>query len=170
MQAVAVPYPAADEFLKFLDSLCGFYLIWLCPLRVSHSVGPNPDMLLDFGVWGPGPKGLDGFVEANRRLEHKVRELGGRKFLYAHAYYTEEEFRDIHDRKQNDAKYHATYLPSVYEKVRIDFPAEVMSESWVVWLLALFWSIWPFSRIYGVLPVLIGGDSLLRRESAGTRD
>ena len=174
VQDVAVPYPAADEFLKFLDGLFGFYPIWLCPLRLSQptsrDVGPNQDMLLNFGVWGPGPKGLDRFVEANRTLEQKVQELNGKKFLYAHAYYTEEEFWNIHDRKQYDAlraKYHATYLPSVYEKVKIDFPAEkkAMSESWVMWLLALFWSIWPFSGIYGVLQVVIGGDYLLRRES-----
>ena len=33
VQDIAVPYPAADELLRFLDDLFGFYPIWLCPLR-----------------------------------------------------------------------------------------------------------------------------------------
>jgi hypothetical protein len=32
------------------------------------------------------------FVAASRDLERKLRELGGMKWLYAHAYYAEAEF------------------------------------------------------------------------------
>ena len=175
VQDVAVPYPAADEFLNFLDSLFGFYPIWLCPLRMSDgSAGAVDSMLLNFGVWGPGPRKSDKFVEVNRKLEQKVHELKGRKFLYAHAYYTEDEFWAIYDRKQYDtlrAKYHATYLPNVYDKVKVNFSAEkkAIGESWVVWLLAFIWSIWPLSGLYGVWQVVVGGDYLLPRESRNRR-
>lgn len=183
IQDVAIPYPAADEFVEYLDRDLGFYPLWLCPLLqtgrsqktpyglLAEKMDPTaPEMLLNFGIWGPGPRGIDKFVDANRKLEHKVRELGGKKWLYAHAYYTEEEFWGIHDRKEYEAlraKYHATYLPSVYDKVKVDVESEkkAIRDSWMVWLLALFWSIWPLSGLYGVLQATIGGDYLLPRET-----
>lgn len=73
-------------------------------------------MLLNFGVWGPGPNSRDAFISRNRKFEHKVGELGGQKWLYAHAYYTEEEFNEIYNRKEYNAlrvKNHATHLPSI---------------------------------------------------------
>ena len=82
VQDVAVPYPAADEFLNFLDDLFGFYPLWLCPLRMSDgssgAVDSNSETLLNFGVWGPGPKRSDQFIDVNRKLEQKVQELEGR--------------------------------------------------------------------------------------------
>jgi Delta24-sterol reductase len=183
LQDVAVPYPAAEELLKFIDDTFKFYPLWLCPLRQSgqsqHSAygllaeraTPDaPPVLLNFGVWGPGPNGRDRFVDVNRRLEHKVQELGGKKWLYAHAYYTKSEFWKIYDRKDYDAlrvKYHATYLPTIYDKVKVDIIAErtAINGSWILWLLALFWSIWPLSGLYGVLQAVIGGDYLLPPKS-----
>jgi delta24-sterol reductase len=90
--------------------------------------------------------------------------------LYAHAYYTEEEFNDIYDRKTYNAlrrKYHATYLPSVYDKVKVDIKTEqqALRKSWMLWLTALFWRIWPLSGLYGVYKAAFGGDYLLPRNS-----
>jgi Delta24-sterol reductase len=179
LQDVAVPYPAADELFNFIDTNFRFYPLWLCPLRQTgqsqHSAYgllaekkralDAPQMLLNFGVWGPGPKGRDQFVEVNRQLERKVQELGGKKWLYAHAYYTEAEFWDIYNRKDYDAlreKYHASYLPNIYDKVKVDVAAEkAISESWVMWMLVLFWSIWPLTGLYGVWKAFRGGDYLL---------
>ena len=187
IQDVAIPYPAAQEFVDYLDKDFGIYPIWLCPLRQrgqsNHSPygllagredSEAPEMLLNFGVWGPGPTGLDEFVNTNRNLEHKVQELNGQKWLYAHAYYTEEEFWSIYDRKEYNAlraKYNATYLPSVYDKVKVDFAAEQkgIKESWIAWFLAIFWSIWPLSGLYGVFWATIGGEYLLPRESIWKR-
>jgi Delta24-sterol reductase len=177
VQDVAVPYQAADEFSQFLDKGFGFYPLWLCPLRLTsqaldspYHAYPKVGTLLNFGVWGPGPAGLDEFVAANRKIEQKVQELDGKKALYAHAYYSEEEFWNIYDKQKYDAlraKYNATYLPSIYDKVKVDITGEkkAMSESWMVWLLALFWSIWPLCGLYGVLHVVIGGNYLLPRKS-----
>jgi Delta24-sterol reductase len=179
IQDVAVPYPAAEDFVDWLHETFGIYPLWLCPLRqrgkaansplglLAEKVDPNaPEYLMNFGVWGPGSRNRQEFVRANRRLEQKVQDLQGKKWLYAHAYYTEDEFWSIYDRKEYDAlrtKYHATYLPSVYDKVKVDVEAEekAIRESWIVWLLALFWSIWPLSGLYGVYRAWMGGDYLL---------
>jgi Delta24-sterol reductase len=182
IQDVAVPYKGTDEFLDWLHDNTGLYPLWLCPLRqrgksadspqglLAETANVNgPEYLMNFGVWGPGPTNRQDFVKANRKLEQKVQELGGKKWLYAHAYYTEEEFWSIYDRREYDAlrtKYHATYLPSIYDKVKVDVTAEekAIRESWVVWLLALFWSIWPLSGLYGVYKAWMGGDYLLPKQ------
>ncbi|KAF3933189.1 hypothetical protein ABW19_dt0210376 [Dactylella cylindrospora] len=186
IQDVAVRYDGAEEFIEYLDQDFGYYPLWLCPLKTrggncdySHGLlagaldNPTkgiPDYLLNFGVWGPGPWGRRKFVEMNRRLEKKVESLGGMKALYAQAYYTEEEFWNIYSREEYDAlrgKYHASHLPNVFEKTRRDWVAEQrrMEESWVVWLMAMFWSIWPLGGLYGVYTVLIGRDNYLPRPS-----
>ncbi|TKA74098.1 hypothetical protein B0A49_02880 [Cryomyces minteri] len=184
IQDVAVPYSAAEEFVEYLEADFTHYPLWVCPLKqagqanistegvVAERPAPHaPEMLMNFGVWGPGPKGRQQFVDMNRRLERKVDSLGGKKWLYAQAYYTEEEFWTIHNRRDYDAlrtKYHATHLPSIYDKVMVDVAAEqqAVNASWTTWLLALCWSIWPLSGIYGVLMATIGGDYLLPRKPA----
>lgn len=182
IQDVAVPYKAAKEFSEWLHDSYGIYPLWLCPLkqRGKSSDSPRgllaektseegPEYLMNFGVWGPGPKDRQKFVTANKRLEQKVQQLQGKKWLYAHAYYTEEDFWTIYDRKEYDAlrnKYHAYYLPSIYDKVKVNIAAEgsAVRESWLLWLFLLFWSIWPLSGLYGVYKALRGGDYLLRQK------
>jgi len=179
VQDVAIPYPKAEEFMRYLDTSFRSYPIWLCPLKQSgkgiastHSLQADkmkqklPEYMLNFGVWGPGPKCLDEFVAWNRQFEGMVHKLGGQKWLYAHAYYTEEEFNEIYNQEEYNAlrkKYHASYLPTVYDKVKVDFAKEqkALQESWVAWLLACFWSIWPLTGLYGVYSALLGGDYLL---------
>ena len=80
------------------------------------------------------------------------------KWLYAHAYYTEDEFWNIYDRKWYDAlrvKYHATSLPSVYDKVKIDINAQKKRS------VSGIWAIWPLSGLYGVAKVVVGSNYLL---------
>jgi Delta24-sterol reductase len=53
--------------------------------------------------------------------------LGGLKCLYAHSYYTDGEFGGVHDEREYDTlreKHHATYLPSVRDKVKVDLTDE----------------------------------------------
>ncbi|OJD37515.1 fad-binding domain-containing protein [Diplodia corticola] len=83
--------------------------------------GDGPQFLLNVGVWGPGPRKAEPFVRLNRELEAEVRRLGGFKWLYANAYYTEDEFWQIYDKGWYDGlrkKYRAETLPSVYDKVK----------------------------------------------------
>ncbi|MCJ1235495.1 hypothetical protein MMC14_003464 [Varicellaria rhodocarpa] len=187
LQDIAVPYLGAEELSEYLDKTFGHYPLWLCPIQQSGETpdspyglmaqkkGPgDPDMLLNFGVWGPGPTGQDEFVAVNRALEQKVHDLRGKKWLYAHTYYTEREFWDAYGgQKEYDAlrsKYNASYLPTIYEKVRVDIESENgVSTSLIPWLLSIFWSIWPLSGLYGVYKVVLGGDYLLGREISRKR-
>ena len=111
VQDLALPYATAEQFVDYMDRAFGIYPLWLCPLRQSsgpafhpHSYqteadGTTPIPLLNIGLWGYGPPRHDDFIKLNRDLEHKVRELGGMKWLYAHTYYTEEEFWATYNRE-----------------------------------------------------------------------
>lgn len=128
---------------------------------------------MNFGVWGPSSTNRRDFVVVNRRLEQKVQALGGKKLLYAHAYYSEEEFWSIYNREEYDAlqeKYHSTYLPSIYDKVKVHvaIEEEAIREPWVLWLLAVFWRIWPLRGLYAVYHAWMGGDYLLPKKRLRT--
>jgi len=80
--------------------------------------------------------------------------LGGVKWLYAQPYYTEAEFDEIYDRKWYEGlrkKYHATYLHTVFDKVKVDL-AKYQEEdgTWLGWLRDTAWCTWPVSGVYGV--------------------
>ena len=181
VQDVMVSYLQASEFLEHIDKTFGHYPLWLCPLHqrgisqrlplgplAEKSNAKIPDLLLNFGIWGPGPTGKRESVEANRRLERKALQLNGRQWLYSHTYNTEEEFWSLYDRESYDAlraKYGAMYLPSIYDKVKVDVVEEetAIRNSWVLWLQSLFWTIWPLSGIYGIYSSWRGGDYLIRQ-------
>lgn len=181
VQDVGVPFEKAEEFAHWLDDdkNFGHYPLWLCPLLTNASsegggllTATQPiantvtdddnkqEFLLNFGIWGPGPTDRRQFIDINRKLEHKVDSLGGNKWLYAHTYYTEDEFWTIYDRKRYDVlreKYQATSLPSLFEKVRMQI--NDISPSWSQWL----WSLRPFAGWYGAWKALAGGDYLIRK-------
>jgi delta24-sterol reductase len=127
VQDLALPQEAVTKFMQFVDKRFNIYPLWLCPLRVdfdSPSLSSHLEtrLVINVGVWGPYPGEYDDFVAANRELERKVRSLGGKKWFYAHAYYTEEEFWDIYDKSRYDRlrkKYRAQSLPTVYQKVSV---------------------------------------------------
>ena len=144
-------------------------------LQSNFGLFPNSDgntdvgeSIVSFGVWGPGPRDRQAFIKINRNLEQKIQEVGGRKWLYAFTYYTEDEFGNIYNRNDYEAlraKYHATHLPSIYEKVRLSLDPEhnMVSGPWKARLKGAFWSIWPLSGLYGVCKAAIGGEYLLHR-------
>jgi len=169
IQDLALPQATTEEFINFVGAEFGIYPLWLCPLHKDHgeiSMHPHTStsetrkgMLINVGVWGPGPTDHQAFVAVNRKLEQKVRELSGMKWLYAHAYYTEEEFWQIYDRDWYDAlraKYGATSLPNVYDKVKTDVTKR-KEESWI-------WGIWPLSGLYGVAKAVLGSNYIVKRD------
>lgn len=184
IQDVAIPYKNTEEFMDYLDVQFTHYPLWLCPIKQSGNL-PNathtlktqsktqkelPDFMLNFGVWGPGPTDRKEFISWNRSFEHKVHELGGQKWLYAHTYYTESEFNEIYNTASYHElrkKYHAGYLPTVYDKVKVDFEKEEreqreeMAKGWWTWFCVVFWSLWPFQGLFGVWAAFRGGDYLL---------
>jgi len=177
IQDIAFPSSTTEKFIEYLDEDFGHFPLWLCPLRKGNPLPLRPrtgtiegdkalaeEMPINVGVWGPGPKREHEFINVNRRIEKKTRELYGAKCLYARVYYTEDEFWDIYDRKWYDAmrvKYHATTLPSVYERVRADVssvkmePAS-MADVWPLNYLPAFWDIWPMAGFYGALMAIFG--------------
>lgn len=179
VQDLALPYAAAEEFVDYTDKAFGIYPLWLCPLRQSPLPTMHPHLketkadgttlkpMLNIGLWGYGPRRYEDFLQKNRDLEHKLQELGGMKWLYAHTYYTKEEFWKIYDKEWYDAlreKYGATSLPSVYEKVKFDPEAErvMSSPSFGDSIL----STWPISGFYGIKKAIDSGSYLQARSSA----
>ena len=178
VQDLALPYTTAKQFIDYTAEDFKIWPLWLCPLRQSPSPTMHPHMagtkvdgkslepMLNIGLWGQGPRKRDTFVKANRQLEHKLRELGGMKWLYAQTYYTENEFWSMYDRKWYDAlrqKYHATSLPSVYDKVKPSVEAEgkSLNVSWKMWLISL----WPINGFWGIWKSIQSRDYLMARKS-----
>ena len=170
IQDLAIPQSSAQAFIEYIDEDFGIYPLWLCPIKRSkdHHLSLYPsgqsgpeasETMLNIGVWAPGPSGTAAFVDANRAIECKVRQLSGLKWLYAHSYYTREEFWSIYDREWYEAlrvKYHATYLPDLYDKVSVKIAALEKSHQGI-------WRIWPLSGLYGIAKATVGGNYLLRR-------
>lgn len=184
VQDFAVPYSSASEFVTWTDERTRIWPLWLCPVKSaprherSFSQGNNitENILLDVGIWDMGPKDAQASIRLNRDFEQKVTQLGGMKCLYAHAYYTEQEFWDIYDKEKYMGlrrKYHAESLPSVYDKVKVDLQGVAGGEvtkrevAWGEWLHKSFWDTWPFGGLYGVASAtkgfLVKSDFLLKK-------
>ncbi|OAA47984.1 galactose-1-phosphate uridylyltransferase [Cordyceps fumosorosea ARSEF 2679] len=181
VQDLALPYDTAEQFINHVDNELCIWPLWLCPLRGASTPTFHPvtgiestpkdggsvvsQAMLNIGVWGWGPLEYEEFVAKNRQLEAKLVELGGRKWLYAHTYYSEDEFWQVYNQPWYQAlrsKYHASTLPSVFDKVRIDVNKERRQRK--EWASA--WSrTWPLGGLYGMWLALRSGDIGLARRS-----
>lgn len=181
VQDLALPYATAEKFVDYTAEEFNIWPLWLCPLKQSplptmhphfnetEADGKSLKPMLNIGLWGPGSENHTEFVRKNRDLEHKLHELGGMKWLYAHTYYPENEFWQQFDREWYEklrTKYGATTLPSVYEKVFVDVEAEAKAEkeakaSWKGWLART----WPFGGFYGIKKAIESRTYLASRSS-----
>ncbi|KAI1155137.1 hypothetical protein F4825DRAFT_408927 [Nemania diffusa] len=188
VQDLGIPYDTAEEFIKYTTDSLGIWPLWLCPLQTPKGPSFHPHVrrpphaissssaqaggiagtdteMLNIGVWGWGPKDRADFVRANRALEAKVNELGGMKWLYAHTYYSEPEFWDAFGGRAAyealRAKYRATSLPSVYDKVRVRTGDEVADKGWRPFVKSL----WPVGGLYGIWKGIQSKDYLLHRRA-----
>lgn len=111
IQDIDIPVARAAEFLAFLLREIGILPIWICPIRAPDAARVFPlyrlephTLYINFGFWDavrhplPAPTGY-----SNRLIEHKTRELHGKKSLYSDAYYPEDEFWQIYDGATYDA-------------------------------------------------------------------
>ncbi len=129
LQDFYCPISATQKLLDFTEQHLGIYPIWLCPIlptaaeqKLSPHYQEKPEMLIDVGIWGRTKK-YNRPVELNRMFEEYLNEIGGRKMLYAHAYYPEDMFWKVYD----DAwyislreKYQAqSAFPDVWQKVHV---------------------------------------------------
>lgn len=182
IQDLMLPADTAGKFVQYVGEEFGFWPLWLCPLKVGQEISMRPAVgrgesgeaakgpgarFVNVGVWGPGPQRFEQFVEVNRRLERRVRELGGVKWLYSQCYYTADEFWGIYDGawySKLREKYQATYLPDVYDKTKVDLSEWRRREAtWSGWLQGRFWDVWPLSGLYGVMRTLMERDYLLAK-------
>ncbi|KAI0435874.1 FAD-binding domain-containing protein [Xylaria telfairii] len=175
VQDLSLPYSTADSFIRYTSTELNIWPLWLCPLREvkeptfhpsTKLPGPenSPKPMLNIGLWGPASRDLSSFVRQNRDLERILRELGGRKVLYAHTYYTEDEFWNLYDRKwYNDlrTKYCAESLPTIHDKINVDYRKHGPDSTWSSW----FKSCWPISGILGIIAAIRSKDYLLDRNA-----
>lgn len=125
VQDLTVPSEKGVQLLNYLDNKTAIYPLWLCPVKTEYRSplschGLSTRMALNVGVWGPRIPERDKFLKLNRDIEGQLTLLGGKKWMYAHTYYTLKEFWKIYDKTWYDslrAKYKATTLPTIYDKV-----------------------------------------------------
>jgi len=124
-QDICIPRKSTLSFIEFTDTSYTVYPLWLCPLKPTPLAKLAPtdlatDLVINVGIWGEMSPSDSSFIERNRQLEAEVERLGGRKVLYAHAYYTEDEFWHIYDHDwymKISKKYHSHAFPDVYAKI-----------------------------------------------------
>lgn len=156
---LSLPYTTVEDFINYVADNLDIWPLWLCPLRAidapsfhPHTMEPGgetPQPMLNVGVWGLSSKKIDRFIRQNRDLEARLNELGGRKVLYSHAYYTEKEFWDMYDKDwytKLRERYSATSLPTVYDKVNVDVSREREKKSLINKVAVL----WPVAGLVGV--------------------
>ncbi|KAF4499130.1 hypothetical protein FAGAP_4723 [Fusarium agapanthi] len=182
VQDLALPFDTTEAFVDWVDAELGIWPLWLCPLKGCQTPTFHPitkgssdtragnnisQPMLNIGVWGWGPSDREEFKAKNQALEKKLMELGGRKWLYAHTYYTEEQFWDLYDRSWYERlreHYFATTLPTVYNKVKIsDSDADGRNEKG--WGLGNLWNKWPIGGICGMILAFYSGDINLHRRA-----
>ena len=93
-------------------------------------------MTYNVGVYGLRVEPYDKFIEANRLIEQKTRQLDGKKWFYAHSYYSEKEFWSIYDKgwytKLRKA-YHAEHLTDIYQRTKVtEKPQEINARKTVL--------------------------------------
>ncbi|KAG5805653.1 hypothetical protein H9Q74_004688 [Fusarium xylarioides] len=173
VQDVGVPYSSVPEFQNWLDKQFRIYPLWICPLRVRREdpdsgyglhaefAKPGTVELMNFGIWGPLQGNRRDAIRHNRALEQKVQDCGGKKWLYAQAYYTEDEFWSYYNKEAYDslrAKYGASYLPNVYDKVKVDIEGDEKL------MKSTARTGWPIRGLRGVYKAVFGGDYLLQKK------
>jgi delta24-sterol reductase len=127
-QDIVVPAKSLIPFLEYMDEKYHMYPTGYCAVKTEpkspllfNGVQDEP-MVYNVGVYGLRVEPYDKFIAVNKDIERITRQLGGRKWFYAHSYYSDKEFWQIYDKKWYDRlreKYHATTLPGIYERVRV---------------------------------------------------
>jgi len=108
-QDVDVPVKTAKDIIKFVKEKGGVYPLWLCPAK--HISGSHPQLfaipedstipyVLNIGIYGKLNSELqvtENTSQFNLELEQNLQKAGGVKALYAHIYYSKEQFWKIYD-------------------------------------------------------------------------
>jgi delta24-sterol reductase len=175
VQDMALPYPNAERFINYTDKSFNIWPIWLCPLKQSSQPTMHPhtkgdlkdDQMLNIGLWGFGPKDPTTYLTKNRALEKTLGDMGGMKWLYAHTYYSKDDFWSQFDREWHEKlrkKYRAhDSLPDVYEKVHVDI--EKYTEMTNKDLGMRLKNVWPLGGFWGIWKSIRSKDYMLHRKA-----
>lgn len=135
VQDICFPKKNVAAFLNFTNEKIGMYPLVFGPGKNSKDNKLSPiflqtkDLVFSVGLYAKLSEDYFQAVNLNRRIEKIVKKLRGRKWLYAHQYYLEEEFWKIYDKKWYDKlrkKYKAEKVfPDIYEKTHVSRKYEV---------------------------------------------
>lgn len=186
IQDIAFPVNNTASFVDYIDQNFGIYPLWLCPLRkdgrssMGHpntyvgavrgaQTGEYNGAYINVGVWGPYPSDEGEYVGANRRIEKKMRELGGLKWLYSRVFYTEDEWWQVYDEHKYlelRRKFNATSLPTIWDKVKDRGRKEEFGDDWRGFIKRFVTRNNLLSGLYGVYKAVRGGDYMLRKKES----
>lgn len=113
VQDIEVPIERTTDYLNWFLETLPIEPIWLCPLRLRETVGPDrPDAdplrpwplyplqpnrtYVNVGFWSAVPQTPGDPGHANKLIERKVAELDGHKSLYSESFYSPEEFDELY--------------------------------------------------------------------------
>ncbi|KAK5689977.1 hypothetical protein LTR17_026077 [Elasticomyces elasticus] len=98
-QDIGFPYATLPQFVGWLNQTSSFYPLWLRPLKLDEEFALHPrqlaasapdahsaGLMMNVGIWGPGPRRCEALVAAKRAIEQKTKELGGLTCFYAQAF------------------------------------------------------------------------------------
>lgn len=123
LQDIITPVDETVDFLKWIDEEFSIYPLWLLPTAIDDEPKLSPSHLdaefgVNVGIWGT-PQTDVPIENAKQMLEDKATEIGARKTLYAHQFFSEDTFWSIYDKEWYDdlrKDYGAAdAFPSVYE-------------------------------------------------------
>ena len=126
IQDVEIPLEQAPAFARFFNKEIGITPVWICPVAAYDPAASYPlypmdprTLYINFGFWDSVRSDHEeGYF--NKKIEAKVRELGGKKSLYSNAFYSRETFWQLYDEaayRRLKSRYDpAGRLKDLYEK------------------------------------------------------
>lgn len=123
IQDCYLPIESALPFLAWSEEKLRLTPIWLCPVRPTTTpqiLSPtriDSSLLINIGLYAV-PEGSA--THLTRLVDERVAAFGGRKMLYGHSSYTEEEFWQLYDREAYEwvrGQLKATTLMDFYSKI-----------------------------------------------------
>ncbi len=128
IQDVDIPIQHAAEFLEFFDAEIGIRPVWICPFKSPCAQNRFPlyptdpeTLYVNFGFWD-SVRGRTSFPRGhyNKKIENKVKALGGVKSLYSDSFYDRDTFWELYNEKAYHdlkRKYDSTgRLKNLYDK------------------------------------------------------
>lgn len=126
IQDFSIPYERTAQFLRTVLDEPGVFPIWLLPIKgtnqpqifAPHLNRDNGEdgQWLNFGIYGiPRPSGS--LKQITKKLEKTTHEYGGRKTLYSHSYYTQDEFWKIYSLPSYEALREKMHAKAVWTDI-----------------------------------------------------